>query len=449
MRSEPGTPSWRRNLPQMTESDREAVADLLAFLSASPSPFHAVAGALGRLEAAGFTRLDPAAAWTGAPGRCVVTRGGSLIAWAAPSDAPPETPFRLVAAHTDSPNLRVKPRPDTGRAGWRQLGVEVYGGALINSWLDRDLGLSGRVMIRSAEGPEARLVLCDRPLLRIPQLAIHLDREVNSKGLQLNAQQHLVPVWGVGAPDERGFARFLAGQLDVAVDDILSWDVMVHDTTPPAVLGADDELLASGRLDNLCSCWAAVTALLDAADHEGDDAPTPIPAVCLYDHEEVGSQSATGADGALLRSVLERSVLARGGTRDTFFRALAGSLCASADMAHATHPNYVERHDPDHHVSVNGGPVLKVNASQRYATDAETAAFFAEACERAGVPLQHFVSRNDMPCGSTIGPITSARLGLRTVDVGIAQLSMHSARELCGADDPPMFAAALAELLKG
>ncbi len=421
----------------------------MAFIAAAPSPFHAVAEGLRRLDAAGFTLLDPTASWADAPERCVVVRGGSLVAWAASPDRPPEAPFRLVGAHTDSPNLRIKPRPDTGRAGWRQLGVEVYGGALINSWLDRDLGLSGRVTVRTADGPNTRLLLVDRPLLRIPQLAIHLDREVNAKGLLLNPQQHLVPVWGVGSPDEGGFATFLAGELGVDPADVLAWDVMVHDLTPPAVLGVDDELLASARLDNLCSCWAAITALIDAAGQTGDDAPRVIPTICLYDHEEVGSQSATGADGVLLRDVLDRMVSSRGGGDDSLHRALAGSVCASADMAHATHPNYPERHEPDHPIAVNGGVVIKVNVNQRYATNAETAAVFIDACHRADVPVQHLVSRNDIPSGGTIGPVTSARLGISTVDVGLAQLSMHSARELCGAADPPMFVAALAKFLAG
>ncbi len=429
-------------------SEHAGIADLVAFLAAAPSPFHAAAEAARRLEARGFIPLDPAQSWSDAPDRSFVATGGSLVAWAAAAERPAQTPFRLIGAHTDSPNLRVKPRPDTGRAGWRQLGIEVYGGALVNSWLDRDLGLSGRVMVRAAARPEARLLLANRPLLRVPQLAIHLDREVNAKGLLLNPQQHLTPVWGVGPPDEGGFRQFLAQELDVAAADVLSWDVMAHDVTAPSVLGVDDELLASARLDNLCSCWAAVAALADAADHSLQGNGASIPAICLYDHEEIGSSSATGADGVLLRSVLERSVLARGGGGDDVHRALAGSFCASADMAHATHPNYVERHEPDHLVAVNGGPVLKVNANQRYATNAETAAVFAEACDRAGVPMQHFVSRNDMPCGSTIGPITAARLGVATVDVGIAQLSMHSARELCGTADPPMFAAALTEFLE-
>ena len=428
------------------------VADLLSYLAAAPSPYHAVAEARRRLADAGFVALDPTGPWPDAPGGYLVAVGGALVAWRVPEGAPPSRRMRIVGAHTDSPNLRIKPSPDTGAHGWQQLAVEVYGGALWNSWLDRDLGLSGRVVVRTADGTvEERLFACDCPLLRIPQLAIHLDRDVNGKGLQLNAQQHLTPVWGTGPVEPGAFVAHLADEVAVAPDAVVAWDAMVHETTPPARIGRRHELVASGRLDNLVSCWAGVEALIGAAPHDAapDDAPdgAPVAVLCLYDHEEVGSTSATGADGALLASVLERAVLARGGTREDLLRALAGSVCASADMAHATHPNYPERHEPGHHVAIDGGPVIKVNANQRYATDAASTATLVDACERAGVPHQAFVSRNDSPCGSTIGPVTAARLGVATVDVGVAMLSMHSARELCGAEDPPRLAAALGAFL--
>lgn len=423
--------------------------DLLAFVSASPSPYHAVAEAQRRLLDAGFAPVALERPWPEGPGRFVVTRGGALVAWSSDGGAA-GAPFRIVGAHTDSPNLRVKPQPDTGGFGWRQLAVEVYGGALWNSWLDRDLGLSGRVV---AEGHRAEplLLRVDEPLLRVPQLAIHLDRDVNGQGLKLNPQQHLTPVWGTGTPREGEFAEYVVELLndqhgtDLGVGDVLGWDLMLHDLTPPARLGRHRELVASARLDNLLSCWAGLEALLDAVRTSG--APTATPVLCLYDHEEVGSTSATGADGDLLADVLERITLSRGGGREQFLQARAGSLCASADMAHATHPNYAERHEPGHQVRIDGGPVIKVNANQRYATDATTAAAMVEACERADVPHQWFVGRNDIPCGSTIGPLTSARLGIPTVDVGVAQLSMHSSRELCGAEDPARLAAALGAFL--
>ena len=424
------------------------VHDLLAFIGAAPSPFHAVAEARRRLEAAGYGELDLAGAWPAGSGRWFVARGGALVAWEVTDDAAvdPARPFRVVGAHTDSPNLRVKPHPDTGAVGWQQLAVEVYGGALWNSWLDRDLGLSGRVLVRTADGPEERLFVRTDALLRIPQLAIHLDRDVNQGGLKLNPQQDLTPVWGVGPVERGAFVAHLADAVGVAPVDVLAWDAMLHDVAPGALLGRRQELVASARLDNLLSCWAGLEALLG----DGTEVPAgrPIALVCLFDHEEVGSTSATGADGALLTHVLERTVLARGGGREDLLRALAGSACASADMAHATHPNRPERHEPGHPIAIDGGPVIKVNANQRYATDATTQGLLAEACERAGVPHQLFVSRNDSPCGSTIGPVTAARLGIATADIGVAQLSMHSARELCGADDPVRFARALAAFLR-
>jgi aspartyl aminopeptidase len=339
----------------------------------------------------------------------------------------------VIGAHTDSPNLRIKPRPDTGRAGCRQLAVEVYGGVLLNSWLDRDLGLSGRVALRGSGGPEMRLVKIDRPLLRVPQLAIHLDRDVNEKGLVLDRQSHLAPLWSVGEVERNGLARFLAAELQAEAGDILAFDLMCHDTQPASLLGRERELVASARLDNLCSSWCGLEALLRSSN---DGTPERTSVLCLFDNEEVGSTSWGGAAGPLLSAVLERVVLQAGGTRDDYHRALADSFCASVDMAHATHPNYTERHEPGHWIALNAGPVIKVNTSMRYATDSEGEGLFQIACERAGVPFQKYVNRSNLACGSTIGPITAARAGLRTFDVGNPLLSMHSIRELCGADDP-------------
>jgi aspartyl aminopeptidase len=416
--------------------------DLLAFIAASPSPYHAVATAAARLEAAGFKPLDEAEAWDDVDGARYVVRGGALVAWRIPDEAPPHAGFRLVGAHTDSPNLRLKPHPDTGTAGWRQLAVEIYGGVLLNSWLDRDLGLSGRLALRDGS---VRLVLVDRPLARVPQLAIHLDRDVNERGLVLDRQAHLAPVWGLGPVEDGQLLRIVAAEAGVDAGEMIGFDLMLHDLTPPARLGADRELIASARLDNQFSCWAGIEALTAGADLGGQ----MVPVVCLFDHEEVGSASTTGAAGPLLETVLDRLVTARDGTAEDRHRALARSVCVSADMAHAVHPNYPERHEPGHRPRPNAGPVLKVNTNQRYATDATTHAAFTRACERAGVPWQVFVSRNNIPCGSTIGPITATRLGIPTVDVGCAQLSMHSARELAGAADPAYLVAALGAFLSG
>jgi aspartyl aminopeptidase len=432
--------------------DRGHTDDLMSFVTASPSPYHAVASAAERLEKAGFRQVaetdawdaeTPAASPAGTGGRYVL-RGGALIAWYVPENAAPHTPFRIIGAHTDSPNLRVKPRPDSGAHGWRQVAVEIYGGPLMNSWLDRDLGLAGRVFLRDGS---TRLVDVDRPLLRVPQLAIHLDRSVSSDGLQLDKQRHLQPVWGLGTDVRDGdLIAFLEHELELSAGEVTGWDLMTYPVEPPVYLGRDRELLASPRLDNLLSVHAGVAALTAAA--ASPENLTSIPVLAAFDHEETGSQSDTGADGPLLGSVLERSVLARGGSYEDRARALAATICLSSDVGHAVHPNYAERHDPTHHPRAGGGPILKVNANNRYATDGSGRAVFAAACERAGVPFQSFVSNNSMPCGTTIGPITAARHGIRTVDIGVAILSMHSAREMCAAADPYLLASALTAFLE-
>jgi aspartyl aminopeptidase len=441
-------PAPCRSEPLAPELD--AARRLLAYCDASPSPYHACATAAEMLGEAGFTELVEDAAWPGGPGAWFVVRGGSLVAWAVPAEHEPHGGFRIVGAHTDSPNLRVKPRPDLVRAGARQLGVEAYGAVLLNSWLDRDLGLSGRVAIRGhGAGVSLRLLRVGRAVCCIPQLAIHLDREVTQKGLVVDAQHHLSPIWGITdgtSPVEGQFRAFVAEELGVDADDVLSWDLMLHDVAPGALVGRDEELIGSARLDNLASCWAAVESLCDVTRSPGLDAG-PVRVVCLFDHEEIGSTSDRGAASSLLPNVLERIVTAGGGDRDSFHRALARSVCLSADMAHATHPNYADRHDPQHQVALNGGPVVKVNANVRYATDAPGSALVALAAEQAKVPLQAFAMRSDLPCGSTIGPITAARLGITTVDVGMPQLAMHAAREHAGSHDPASYQALMSAFL--
>ena len=409
-----------------------SVDDLRAFLDASPSPFHAAATTSGRLRDAGFTEVELGADWSDLPADGFVVRDGAVIAWRAPDGATATTPFRLAGAHTDSPCLRVKPAPDEGVFGWRQLNVEVYGGILFNSWLDRDLGLAGRVV--TSDG-EQLLVCVDEAVARVPQLAVHLDRGVNDTGLKLDPQQHLMPVWGTTAASDTRFRDWIAER--AGCEHPVFWELCLYDVQPAAVLGHDRSLLASGRLDNLLSCWAALDALIAS---EPADA---VAMIVLNDHEEVGSSSTTGAGGPFLEWVLERHVASRGGSRDDLLRATAGSSCISADNAHAVHPNYPDRHDQAHGPIVNQGPAIKINSNQRYATSATTAASFRRACEIADVAVQTFVSRNNMPCGSTIGPITATRLGIDTVDVGVPQLSMHSARELCGTGDPLSLARAL------
>jgi aspartyl aminopeptidase len=425
--------------------DLDAARRLLAYCDASPSPFHACSTAASMLTEAGFSRLAEDAAWPDAPGRHFVVRGGTLLAWSVPGGHKPHDGFRIVGAHTDSPNLRIKPQPDVIRAGAHLLGVEVYGGALMTSWLDRDLGLSGRVALRrDGNGASVKLLRVDRAVCCIPQLAIHLDRGVNHDGLVVDPQRHLSPLWGLG-DGSRDFGSFVAGELGARAEDVLGWDLMLHDLAPASLVGQDHELVGSSRLDNLASCWAAVEALTQVA--AGQPESGPVPVVCLFDHEEIGSVSDRGAGSSILPMVLERIVLARGGDRQSLHRALARSACLSADMAHATHPNHADRHDPQHRVALNGGPVLKVNANVRYATDAPGAALVTLAAEQAGVPLQRFAMRSDLPCGTTIGPITASRLGITTVDVGMAQLAMHAAREHAGSHDPAHYRALMAAFL--
>ena len=409
---------------------------LCTFIDASPSPFHVCRTAAEQLTAAGYTELSEADAWPGR-GRYFVVRAGSLVAW---DSGVGDKPFRIVGGHTDSPNLRVKQHPDRVVAGWQVVALQPYGGAWLNSWLDRDLGISGRLSVRdrdAAGGIEHRLVRIDDPILRVPQLAIHLSED--RKGVSLDPQRHVNAVWGVG--DRRSFVGYVAERAGVDEEAVLGFDLMTHDLTPSAVTGVDGDFVSAPRLDNQATCHAGLAALLEVVptDH--------IPVLALFDHEEVGSQSEHGAQSDLLLTVLERITLAAGGNREDLLRRLSQSMVASGDMAHATHPNYPERHEPGHHIVVNGGPVLKVQPNLRYATDGRTAAAFALACAQAGVALQRYEHRADLPCGSTIGPMTSAGTGIPTVDVGAAQLAMHSAREVMGAHDVADYSAALAAFL--
>ncbi|MCK0089334.1 M18 family aminopeptidase [Rhodococcus sp. HNM0563] len=428
-------------MPSITHADAQGLCN---FVDLSPSPFHVCATVAATLTDNGFTELDETSGWPADPGRYYVIRGGSLIAWSTEGDEPsPARPFRIVGGHTDSPNLRVKQHPDLASAGWQLVGLEPYGGAWLNSWLDRDLGVSGRFTVRSGHTTEDVLVCVDKPVLRVPQLAIHLSED--RKGVQLDPQRHVNGVWGIGG-EPRSFIEYLAEQTGIDASAVLGWELMTHDLAPSSLVGAAGELVSAPRLDNQATCYAGLQALLAATEHVAEHAG-PMPVLALFDHEEVGSMSDRGAFSDLLNTVLERIVLVRGGGRDEFLRALAGSIVASGDMAHATHPNYPDRHEPAHRIAVGGGPVLKVNQNLRYATDAEGAGAFALACEQAGVPLQRYVHRADLPCGSTIGPITASRTGLTTVDVGAPQLAMHSARELMGAADVAMYADSLAAFL--
>lgn len=405
--------------------------DLMAFLDRATTPFHAVAQISRRLLDAGFRELDEAEHWQPVPGEgyFVCRNGSSIIAWRQPEpEAAVAQGWRLVGAHTDSPCLKVKPTPELHRKGYFQLGVEVYGGALLNPWFDRDLSLAGRVTYRSTEGRVCSALLdLRRPVAVIPSLAIHLDREANSKR-NINAQTFL-PVL-LGQCDEKPDFRLLLadwlgqeGQKDVA--QVLDYELCFYDVQGAALVGLEQEFLTSARLDNLLSCYIGLQALLDAPVAEAGQV-----LVC-NDHEEVGSLSACGAQGPMLAQWLER-VMPDGDSRN---RALARSMLISADNAHGVHPNFADRHDDNHGPLLNQGPVIKINANQRYATNSETSAIFRHLAAQVGVPVQSFVVRSDMACGSTIGPITAGELGVRTLDIGVPQFAMHSIRELAGSAD--------------
>ena len=423
------------------EPDASVALDMADFIARAPSPYHVTAEAARRLSAAGFSPAGgPADAWGG---RGYVVRDGTVLAWSVPDGVTEATPVRIVGAHTDSPALKVKPHPEGGAAGWRQAAVEVYGSPLWNSWLDRDLGVAGRLALLDGS---TVLVNVDRPLLRVPQLAPHLDRGVNDRGLKLDPQRHLTPVWGTGEVHDGELIEFVAAEAGVDAADVLAHDLVLHELTPPALLGRDRELLAAPRLDNLTSAYCGLTGFLAASAGAG-----PGDAVLVYaafDHEEVGSRSATGAAGPLLETVLRHVWPAgRQGSPSPGSAAMDGSLCLSADAANAVHPNYLEHHDPRHRALPGAGPVLKMHANQHYATDAPGAAAWVRACRQAGVPWQVFASRNNILCGGTIGPLVATRTGIRTVDVGLPVLSMHSARELCGTADPAYLAAACTAFL--
>lgn len=412
----------------------DEVTDLLAYIDAGPSPFHAVLETKRRLLAQGFRELSERDAWQLSPGEraFVVRDGASLAAFEIGSAPPEEAGVRLIGAHTDSPTLRIKPNPELAREGYRQLGVEVYGGALYSTWLDRDLSIAGRVVLQG-EGTtvESALVRLDELVMRIPNLAIHLNRGVNDS-LALNAQQHLVPVVGLG--DRAGFS--LREQLAKALpqltpERVLGWDLSLFALEPSRLGGLSQELIFAPRLDNLASCHGALRALLDSSG-----ARPHTRAIVLFDHEEVGSQSARGAGSLMLRGLLSRLLEVFGPeTESRLQRTVARSLLLSGDMAHGVHPNYIDRHEPGHRPVLGQGPVIKFNSNQAYGTDGETWALIEQLAASVQAKVQRFVVRSDLGCGSTIGPISAARLGIRTVDVGNPMLSMHSSREMAAATD--------------
>jgi len=405
------------------------IDSLLSWLDQSPTPFHVVQTAATSLQTAGFVEVQKLSGEL--PELGYLALDGCIVAWRLGTV---KGALRIIGAHTDSPNLRVLPQPDIHQLGWSQLAIEIYGGVLLNSWLDRDLGIAGRVIDSNGV---SHLYSVNRALARVPQLAIHLDREIGDKGLHLDRHQHMTPVWG---STKQSFSEWV--QRESGITNVTAFDAHLFDITPATLLGADESLIASGRLDNQASCWSAVEALRNAPESEH----TSI--LVLNDHEEVGSNSSTGAAGPMLASIVSRVSIQHGLSDGQGFDRLAASWCLSADNAHAIHPNYPERHEPRHAPLVNHGPAVKVNGNQRYATSARGLAHIRAVASSNGIPLQTFAARNNVPCGSTIGPITATQLGIEAIDIGIPQLSMHSAREMCGANDPLHMASLMSAFLQ-
>lgn len=405
---------------------------LCKFLQASPTPWHATVNMAARLETAGYQRLTETAAWQMAPGkRYYVTRNdSSIIAFQLPENASVSS-LRMVGAHTDSPGLRLKPNATQRSAGWLQMGIEVYGGALLAPWFDRDLGLAGRVHLRQSDG-RLRSVLLNvaEPVAMVPSLAIHLDREANN-GRAINPQTQMAPV--LMQDDEEDLTGLLQtwikAQHGIENAEIVDFELSLYDLQAPSLVGVNQELVASARLDNLLSCFMGLEALLASDGQQG-------ALLVANDHEEVGSASACGAQGPFLGDVLRRlNAQLGGGSEESLIQLVQSSCMISCDNAHALHPNFRDKHDERHGPAINGGPVIKVNANQRYATNSTTGALFRDLCREAQVPVQAFVTRADMGCGSTIGPITATQVGVPTVDVGVPQWAMHSIRETAGSKD--------------
>jgi len=407
---------------------------LLDFIHQSPTPFHAVENMKEAFDAAGFQALSEDKSWNLTAGeRYYVTRNdSSIIAFVMGKQSSVDTGMRMVGAHTDSPCLKIKPNPELKKGSYFQLGVEVYGGVLLNPWFDRDLSIAGRVVFKSdVSGPQQALINFKRPVAVIPSLAIHLDRDANSKRT-INSQTDIPPILFKGGADHAGekedFRALLATELkrELGSSDrtVMDYDLYLYDCQPPAITGLNEDFISSARLDNLLSCFTGMQALLEAGDH------VTSMLIC-NDHEEVGSTSASGANGPMLQSLLERIHP----DAEERSRAISQSLLVSTDNAHGVHPNYSDKHDVNHGPIINDGPVIKTNANQRYATNSVTSSLFRHLCGQQGVPVQSFVNRTDMGCGSTIGPITAANIGVQTLDVGVPTFAMHSIRELAGVDD--------------
>lgn len=413
-------------------SQTEAMAwELVSFIANSPSSFHAAQQGAQLLQEAGFHQVDETADWDSTLGGHFMIRGGALMAWYVPTSADTSSGFRIIGAHNDSPGFKLKYHPDLMSAGWQQASVEVYGGPILASWFDRELVLAGRIGLIDG----STRTVTTAPVLRIPHLAIHLDRDANTS-LSIDRQRHTQPIFAVGEPD-LSIMDMIATAAGVNKEEIISHDLITADAQPGEIFGATSDFLAAGRLDNLSSVFPGLKAFVEAAEDNvlGRAPMKDILVFAAFDHEEVGSATTTGAAGPILEDVLTRTAAGLGADAEKTKQMITRSTCISADAAHSIHPNYAHQHDPLNHPVMGGGPTLKINANQRYASNTETEAMWVRACMKVGSSHQVFVGNNSVPCGSTIGPITATRLGIPTVDVGVPLLSMHSARELASTTD--------------
>ncbi|KAJ2969954.1 hypothetical protein NUW58_g9842 [Xylaria curta] len=471
----------------------KAALDFLDFVNASPTPYHAVHESIARLEKAGFTPVKERDNWSSTlkpGGKYYMTRNGStIVAFAIGANWKPGNPIAMLGAHTDSPCLRVKPVSKKSGVGFMQVGVETYGGGIWHSWFDRDLSLAGRVLVRDGKGNFVqKLVKIDRPIIRIPTLAIHLDRssefnpnketelfpiagmvaaELNRTGktespkaleTENNAEETFQPLKDMSDRHHPYIVELIAEHAGVEVDNVVDFEIVLYDVQKSCLGGLNEEFIYSARLDNLEMTYCSVMGLIESVNKSSLSEETSIRLITCFDHEEIGSTSAQGANSDLLPAVVRRlSILAGTGGRHgdsasdkswehissdpdvdlttAFEQTMAVSFLVSADMAHSVHPNYVGKYESNHQPEMNKGTVIKINANQRYATNSPGIVLLQEMAKRAGVPLQLFVVRNDSSCGSTIGPMLSAKLGVRTLDLGNPQLSMHSIRETGGAYD--------------
>ncbi|MCF7885706.1 MAG: M18 family aminopeptidase [Candidatus Marinimicrobia bacterium] len=433
---------------EITQEMRNRSADLKSFLDNSPTAGWAAKSAENILKQNGFRQVDEKEKWKLQAGdKFFINRGGSAIAAGVIGQKSlAESGFNIIGSHTDSPGFRVKSKSVYEKENYIQLGVEIYGGPLLASWTDRELSLAGKIVIEEADGLQPKMWRSQDKLLRIAQLPIHMNREVNDEGLKLEKEKHLPPILGLAGEEEftrENLIALIAEDMEVEKDRIKEFELELYDTQKASLLGLNNEFIASGRIDNLMMCYSAISALTEL-----DKTPEKTAIVILFDNEEIGSNTMNGGGSPFLQNFIERIAISQNLSREELLVAMANSFVLSADGAHAVHPNYPDEYEKRHKVELNNGPVIKLNAMQKYASNPENTAYFKSICEKLDIPHQIYIHRTDKPCGSTIGPITATRTGMRTMDVGPAMLSMHSVREMAGVADTWYMIQVMQEILR-